>query len=60
MKRKLQEEKVLNSSFETVQPRIPANEIVHNIESFQTRRRLPETSRAFTGISSRKHPFMIL
>ena len=57
MKRKLQEETILNSSFETVQPRIPANERVHNNECFQTRRRLLETSGAFTGISSRKHPF---
>jgi len=57
MKRKLQEETILNSSFETVQPRIPANERVHNNESFQTRRRLPETFGTFIGISSRKHPF---
>jgi len=56
MKRKLQKETILNSSFETVQPRIPANERIHNNEIFQTRRRLPETSGAFTGISSRKHP----
>jgi len=33
MKRKLQEDTVLNSSFEIVQPRIPANERVHNNES---------------------------
>ena len=53
----MQEETVLNSSFETVQPRILANERVHNNESFQTRRRLPKTSGTFIGISSKKHPF---
>jgi len=58
MKRKLHEETVLNSSFKTVQRRVPANERVHNDESFQTtRKRLPETSGTFTIMSSRKHPF---
>ena len=57
MKRKLLEETILNSSFEIVQPRIPANERVHNNEIFQTKRRLPETSGVFIGISSRKHSF---
>jgi len=39
MKRKLHEETVLNSSFETVQPGVPANERIHNDESFQTTRK---------------------
>jgi len=37
---------------------VPANERIHNDESFQTTgKRLPETSGTFTGLSSRKHPF---
>jgi len=57
MRRKLQEETVLNSSFETVQPRVHINERVHHNESSQTKRRLLETSGVFVGISSRKHMF---
>ena len=57
MRRKLQEETVLNSSFETVQPRAQMNERLHHNESSQTRRRLLENSGVFTRASSRKHPF---
>jgi len=60
-KRKLHEEIVLNSSFEIVQPRMQTNERVHNDESFQTtRKRLPETFRTFSGMSSRKHLLFML
>jgi len=47
MRRKLQEEIVLNSSFETVQPRVQVNERVHHNESSQTKKRLLETSGGF-------------
>jgi len=57
MRRKLQEETVLNSSFETVQPRAHVNKRIHHNESSQTKRRLLENSGGFTGASSRKHPF---
>jgi len=57
MRRKLQEETVLNSSFETVQPRAQVNERIHHNESSQTKRRLLENSGVFAGASSRKHPF---
>jgi len=57
MRRKLQEETVLNSSFETVQPRAQVNERIHHNESSQTKRRLLENSGVFAGTSSRKHPF---
>ncbi|XP_068461731.1 uncharacterized protein [Phaseolus vulgaris] len=56
MRRKLQEETVVNSSFETVQPGIQVNERIYN-ENSQTRRRWLENSGVCAGISSRKHPF---
>ncbi|XP_068483271.1 uncharacterized protein [Phaseolus vulgaris] len=56
MRRKLQEETVLNSSFETVQPGIQVNERMYN-ENSQTRRRWLENSGVCAGTSSRKHPF---
>ena len=43
MRRKLQEEMVLNSSFETVQPGIQVNERLYHNESSQTKRRWLET-----------------
>ena len=57
MRRKLQEETVLNSSFETVQLRAQVNERIHHNESSQTKKRLLEDSEVFAGTSSRKHPF---
>ena len=57
MKEKLHEETVWNSSFETVQPRVLANERIHNDESFQTRKELAETSGTLARMSYRKHPF---
>ena len=47
MRRKLQEETVLNSSFETIQPRAHVNERIHHNESSQTKKRLLETSGVF-------------
>jgi len=58
MKRKLNEETILNTSFETVQPRTHIHQMVHNEESFETtRKRIPETSSIFVGISVRRPPF---
>ena len=57
MRRKLQEETILNSSFETDQPRVQMNERLYHNESSQTKRILLENSGAFAGTSSRKHPF---
>ena len=57
MRRKLQEETVLNSSFETVQLRAQVNERMHHNESSQTKKRLLEDYEVFAGTSSRKHPF---
>ena len=57
MRRKLQEETVLNSSFETVQLRAQVNERIHHNESSQTKKRLLEDSEVFAGTSSRKHLF---
>jgi len=51
MRWKLNEEIVLNTSFETVQPRTQIHQRVHNEESFEaTRRRLLEAS-------AKRHPF---
>ena len=47
MRRKLQEETVLNSSFETVQPRAQVNERIHHNESSQTKIRLLENFGGF-------------
>jgi len=60
MRRKLQEETVLNSSFETVQPRAQMNERLHHNESSQTKRRLLETSGVFSGASSKSIRSMTL
>ena len=57
MRRKLQEETILNASFETVQPRAQVNERIYHNESSQTKRRLLGDSEVFAGASSRKHPF---
>jgi len=58
MKRNLNEETVLNTSFETVQPRTHIHQRVYNEESFEaTRKRIPETYGIFVGISVRRHPF---
>jgi len=58
MKRKLNEETILNTSFETVQPRTHIHQRVHKEESFETnRKRIPETSGIFVEISVRRHPF---
>ncbi|XP_068490511.1 uncharacterized protein [Phaseolus vulgaris] len=57
MRRKLQEETILNSSFETVQPGIQVNERLYHNESSQTKRRWLENSGVCAGTSSRKHPF---
>ena len=58
MKRKLNEETILNTSFETVQPRTHIHQRVHNEKRFETtRKRIPETSGIFVEISVRRHPF---
>ncbi|XP_068483426.1 uncharacterized protein [Phaseolus vulgaris] len=58
MKRKFNEETILNTSFETVRPRIHIRQRVHNEERFETtRKKIPETSGIFVGISVRRHPF---
>ena len=58
MKRKLNEETNLNTSFETVQPRTHVHQRVHNEKRFETtRERIPETSGIFVGIFVRRHPF---
>ena len=58
MKRKLNEETVLNTSFETIQPITHIHQKVHSEESFKaTRKRIPETSGIFARISVTMHPF---
>ena len=58
MKRKLNEETILNTLFETVQPRTHIHQRVHNEESFEaTRKRIPKISGTFAGIFVRRHPF---
>jgi len=58
MRRKLNEETVLNTSFETVQPRACIHQNTYNEESFEaTRRRLLKTIDTFAKTSIRRHPF---
>ena len=58
MRRSLNEETILNTSFETDQPRACIHQSTYNEEIFEaTRRRLPETSSTFVGTCIRRHPF---
>jgi len=58
MRRRLNEEIVLKTSFETVQPRACIQQSVYNEESFEvTRWKLSETSGTFAGTTVRRHLF---
>jgi len=59
IRRKLNEEIVLNISFETVQPRARIHQSTYNEESCEvTRRKLTETSGMFVRTSIRIHHFL--